>query len=119
MRNLKLLFLGFPSGSVVKNLPANAGAAGSIPGSGRFPWRKKNVEPAGLCGRCTGVAVPLRVVPSPTGLPSKRGVTSIMPDSVNPVDCSLPGSRVQAAVAAREQEGLVELFHVQGQEGRR
>ena len=24
-------------------------------------------------GRCTGVAVPLRVVPSPTGLPSKRG----------------------------------------------
>ena len=31
------------------------------------------VEPAGLCGRSTGVAVPLRVVPSPTGLPSKRG----------------------------------------------
>ena len=31
------------------------------------------VEPAGLCGRCTGVAVPLRVVPSPPGLPSKRG----------------------------------------------
>ena len=31
------------------------------------------VEPAGLCGRCTGVAVPLRVGPSPTGLPSKRG----------------------------------------------
>ena len=31
------------------------------------------MEPAGLCGRCTGVAVPLRVVPSATGLPSKRG----------------------------------------------
>ena len=31
------------------------------------------VEPAGLCGLCTGVAVPLRVVPSATGLPSKRG----------------------------------------------
>ena len=27
---------------------------------------------SGLCGRCTGVAVPLRVVPSPPGLPSKR-----------------------------------------------
>ena len=26
----------------------------------------------GLCGRCPGVAVPLRVVPSATGLPSKR-----------------------------------------------
>ena len=31
------------------------------------------VEPACLFGRCKGVAVPLRVVPSPTGLPSKRG----------------------------------------------
>ena len=28
---------GFPDGSVVKNPPANAGDAGSIPGSGRFP----------------------------------------------------------------------------------
>ena len=29
--------LGFPSGSVVKNLPANAGDMGLIPGSGRSP----------------------------------------------------------------------------------
>ena len=29
--------MGFPGGSVVKNLPANAGDAGLIPGSGRFP----------------------------------------------------------------------------------
>ena len=29
--------LGFPGGSVVKNLPANAGNAGSIPELGRFP----------------------------------------------------------------------------------
>ena len=28
---------GFPGGSVVKNLPANAGDAGSIPGSERYP----------------------------------------------------------------------------------
>ena len=28
---------GFPGGSVVKNLPANAGDMGSIPGSGRSP----------------------------------------------------------------------------------
>ena len=28
---------GFPDGSVVKNLPANAGDAGSIPGLGRSP----------------------------------------------------------------------------------
>ena len=30
------------------------------------------VEPAGVSGQCTGVSVPLRVVPSPTGLPLKR-----------------------------------------------
>ena len=29
--------MGFPSGSVVKNLPANAGNWGSIPGLGRSP----------------------------------------------------------------------------------
>ena len=29
--------LGFPGGSVVKNLPANAGESGLIPGSGRSP----------------------------------------------------------------------------------
>ena len=28
---------GFPGGSVVKNLPANAGNSSSIPGSGRSP----------------------------------------------------------------------------------
>ena len=30
---------GFPGGSVVKNLPTNAGDAGLIPGSGRSPGR--------------------------------------------------------------------------------
>ena len=29
--------MGFPGGSVVKNLPANAGDTGLIPGSGRSP----------------------------------------------------------------------------------
>ena len=35
---------GFPSGSVVRSTPANAGdtrGAGSIPGLGGFPWRRK------------------------------------------------------------------------------
>ena len=31
------LLQGLPGGSVVKNLPANAGDVGSIPGSGRSP----------------------------------------------------------------------------------
>ena len=32
-----LYIFGFPGGSVVKNLPANAGDAGSIPGLGSYP----------------------------------------------------------------------------------
>ena len=39
---LVALFLGFPGGSVVKNLPANAGNTGSIPGSGRFPGEENS-----------------------------------------------------------------------------
>ena len=31
---------GLPNGSAVKNLPANAGATGSIPGSRRFPGER-------------------------------------------------------------------------------
>ena len=29
--------MGFPDGSVIKNLPASAGDRGSVPGSGRSP----------------------------------------------------------------------------------
>ena len=31
----------FPGGSEVKASASNAGEPGSIPGSGRFPWRRK------------------------------------------------------------------------------
>ena len=47
--------LGFPGGSVVKKLPANAGDAGSIPGSGRFPWRRKlQPNPVFIPGKSRG-----------------------------------------------------------------
>ena len=36
-KNVYVFLLGFPSGSVVKNLPVNAADAGWIPGSGRSP----------------------------------------------------------------------------------
>ena len=35
------MLYGFTGVSVIKNLPANAGDVGLIPGSGRFPWRRK------------------------------------------------------------------------------
>ena len=34
------IFMTFPGGSAVKNLPASAGDSGSIPGMGS-PWRRK------------------------------------------------------------------------------
>ena len=34
---LVMLYLGFPGGSEVKNLPVNAGDMSLIPGSGRLP----------------------------------------------------------------------------------
>ena len=34
-------FLGFPGDSLAKKPPANARDMGSIPGLGRFPWRRK------------------------------------------------------------------------------
>ena len=45
--NLYLL-LGFPGGSMVKNLPAIAGDADSIPGSGRSPG-ERNGYPLQYC----------------------------------------------------------------------
>ena len=37
---IKVYYLGFPGGTVVKNPPANAGDMGSSPGLGRshMPW---------------------------------------------------------------------------------
>ena len=47
--------LGFPGGSVVKNPPASAGDSGSIPGSGRSPWRRKwQLTPVFLPGESHG-----------------------------------------------------------------
>ena len=45
---------GFPGGSVVKNPPANAGDMPSIPGLGRFPWRRKHQLTKVLPGKSHG-----------------------------------------------------------------
>ena len=49
----------------------NSGCLSSCSGSLR-PLVELCVDPAGFSGRCTRVSVPLRVVPSSTGLPLKR-----------------------------------------------
>ena len=38
---LCVVLLGIPDSTVVKNLPANVGVEGLIPGSGRFLWSRK------------------------------------------------------------------------------
>ena len=46
MLNIDLPYvLGFPGGTVVKNLPANAGDTGSSPGPGRFHMPRSNKAP--------------------------------------------------------------------------
>ena len=42
--------IGFPSGSVVKNPPGNAGDMGSIPGSGRSPGGRNGSPLQYSCG---------------------------------------------------------------------
>ena len=38
---IPILSKGFSGGTVIKNPPTNAGDMGSIPGSGKIPWRRK------------------------------------------------------------------------------
>ena len=46
---------GFPGGSIVNILLANAGDKGSIPGLGKFPWRRKwQLTPVSLPGESHG-----------------------------------------------------------------
>ena len=66
--------MGFPGGSVVKNLPANTGIEGLIPGSGRSPG-------------------------DGNGNPSKS--LSHVQLFCDPMDCSLPGSFVHGISQAR------------------
>ena len=42
MDGLKNVFLGFPGGTVVENLPANVGDTGSSPGLGRSHMPRSN-----------------------------------------------------------------------------
>ena len=37
------IYIDFPCGSAGKEFTYNAGALGSIPGLGRFPWRKERL----------------------------------------------------------------------------
>ena len=65
------------------------------------------VEPAVFYRQCTGVSVPLRVVPSPTGLPSKRGPGDSWSlwDSPSLVCCALQQAKTRLPLSFREMEG--------------
>ena len=45
--------MGFPGGTVVKNLPVSAGDEGSVPGSGRSPGGGDDNPPSVLAWRIT------------------------------------------------------------------
>ena len=75
--------IGFSGGSVVKNLPANAGDEGSIPESGRFPG-EGNCNP--LQYSCLGG--PWTEEPSRSQFCS---VAQLCLTLCDPMDCSTPG----------------------------
>ena len=55
--------MGFPGGSMVKNLAASAGAMGLIPGSGRYPGEDKwQFTPVFLSGKSHGQSSPVGCV---------------------------------------------------------
>ena len=95
--------------SVDKGLPANAGDTGSIPGLGKFHrLRSYQAHVLQLLSLCS----------------AKREATAMRSSHHNkewPLfaatrEC-LRQPHVQGAVAARAQEGIEELSHVEGQEG--
>ena len=49
-----MVYRGFPGGSAVRHLPANAGDAGSIPGSGGSPGEGMQLAPVFLPGKPKG-----------------------------------------------------------------
>ena len=71
LRQLCPCSVGAVESGLVLSEEGNPAGLSSCSG-GLRPLVELRVEPAGLCRRCTGVAVPLRVVPSLTGWPSKR-----------------------------------------------
>ena len=52
---------GFPGGSVVKNLHANAGDAGSISGSGRYPGERNGNQLSILAWEIPWMEEPVRL----------------------------------------------------------
>ena len=63
--------VGTGKSSLILSEEGNSACLSSCSG-GLRPLVELCVELAGFSGRCTGVSVPFRVVPSPTGLPAKR-----------------------------------------------
>ena len=89
---------GFKDGSVVKNLPANAGDTGSIPGSGRSPGGGHGNPLQYSClenpmDRGAGQATVHGVTESQTWLSTHKYVQFSRSVSrlCNPMDCSMPG----------------------------
>ena len=88
--------------------PDPAESRGAPPRGSQAP-RRAVCGTRGLCGRCTGVAVPLRVVPSPTGLPSKRGPCT--DDHFDHSKPSIEGCQVQRCFQLAVSDGRIgELF---------
>ena len=100
---------GFLGGSVVKNLPADAGDVSLIPLSKKILWRRK--------WQPTPVFLPRKfhrqrslVGYSPWGRKSESEVAQLCPTLWDPMDCSLPGSSIHGIFQARILEWVAISF---------
>ena len=97
---------GFPSGSVVKNPPANTGDTGFSPWVEKIPWRRKwQPTPLFLPGKSHGQRSLVGYSPwgckeSDTAAAAAKSLQSC-PTLCDPVDCSPPGFSVHGILQAR------------------
>ena len=136
--NMRIYYMGFPGGSEGKASTCIAGDLDSIPGSGRFPWRRKwHPTPVFLPGKSHGQRSLVGYSPwghkesdttewlhfqrenraSQVALvaknpPTNAGVKVAQPclTLCDPMDCSLPQSSVHGILQARRLEWAVPFF---------
>ena len=124
--------LGFPGGSVVKNLPANAGDTGLIPGSGmathssilvlEIPWTNKpgELQSMGLqrvgcdwARVCTHTHTHTHTQTYTVvtyKCESESDVAQSCPTLCDPMDCNLPGFSIHGIFQARVLECIAISF---------
>ena len=115
---IKIIWLGFPGGLVVKNLPTNAEDIGSIPGLGRSHMPAEQLSPG-----ATVIAPVLQSLGTATTEPTSHNYRTHVPQLPNPRP-QLPNRRATTAepacpgaCAVQQEQPLLRNLWLQLQSG--